>query len=171
MEINHQNIKTILAEVATSSQVNSVCKVNDTRFNSTYKAFEKINAQDQTNIFLSEKLESASTIHEYNLRLQANSQIANLENSKKTFNELKTGNIKFSKGVSKYRAGNTSLDEENISKEIDHDLEYYLVLNGNEDYSAFNRIKSHTDLLYEKIRDTYNPGYKKTPGTLVNLIY
>lgn len=171
MEINHQNIKTILAEVATSSQVNSISKVNDTRFNSTYKAFEKTNAQDQKNIFTSEKLESPPTIQEYNLRLQANSQIANLENSKKAFNDLKTNNIKFSKGVSKYRTGNTSLDEENISKEIDHDLEFYLVLNGNEDYSAFNRIKSHTDLLYEKIRDAYNPGYKKEPGTLVNLIY
>ncbi len=169
MQINPVNMNANFVEMVSSAQMNTIRRINETNLDNSYKAFEKA-IRNQTNIVSSEKLETTPSIQEYNLRLQANAQLSNPNNANKIFNELKTGNVKFSKGVQRYKIENFDTEEEN-NEETKTGTGYYVVLNREENGSALNQIKNHTNSLYEKIREAYRLGFKKEPGTLVNLVF
>jgi hypothetical protein len=157
-------------EMVSSSQMNSIRRINETNLDNNYKAFEK-GVRNQANIVSSGKSETTLSIHEYNLKLQANAQLANLNNTNKVFNELKAGNVKFSKGVLRYQKNaDADVKDEKDADEIKTGTGYYVVLNRQEN-SSLNQIKSHTNSLYERIKQAYNLGFRKEPGTLVNLVF
>lgn len=172
MLINPVNINKNLVEIINSSQVNYIQRTNSSNLNNNFKTFDKTTLQNQSSTLTSEKFESASSIQEYNLKLQANTQLAGLENSNQVFNESKTANVKFSKALHRYQTGDSDdFEEENNSEEIKTGTGYYIVINRNENDSDVNKIKNHTDNFYEKIKQAYSLGFRKEPGTLVNLIF
>ncbi len=172
MLINPVNINKNLVEIINSSQANNIQRATGSSFNSNFKTFDKTVLQNQSSIITSEKFESAPSIQEYNLKLQANTQLASLENSNRVFNESKTANVKFSKALHRYQTSdNDDFEDENNSEEIKTGKGYYIVINRNENDSNVDKIKNHTDNFYEKIKQAYNLGFRKEPGTLVNLVF
>ena len=171
MEINTLNINSAFVETVNSDYVvTGVRKVSNFYHNTDYNTFKKTAEEEKINILVTENISNTTYIQEYNLRLQANSQLANPERTQKVFNDSKKGNIKFPKNSLRNQVSN-DIEEEDFSEELKIGTGYYIVINNKENYSVLNRIKSNTNLMYEKIKEAYKLGFKKEPGTLVNLLY
>ena len=173
MQIDPTNINPEYTELVNSyNLINGVRKFDESFLNTNSKTFEKATAQERTNILVAENVNVTPSIKEYNLKLQANSQLSNSEQTNILFNGLKTGSTKFSKGTLQNQSTFFNNEDENNSDEINVGKGFYVVLNQDNNNSPFNSIKSHTDMmLYERIKDAYQLGFKKEPGTLVNLLF
>lgn len=149
-----------------SSDVNSVRRLNESKFQNEEKTDLKYSTKDQRNIKVSEKNDEKRTIQDYNLPLQQNVPTAKLYNILKTFNETKktdrTANADFVEI-------NKSSEEEPVKKSPD-EIGFYVVINDNNTNYMVKKLKKSYNPRQERINNTYHLGFRKEPGTLVNVV-
>jgi hypothetical protein len=151
-----------------SSDVNSVRRLNESKFQNEEKADLKYSTKEQRDIKVSEKNDEKRTIQDYNLPLQQNVPTAKLLNILKTFNETKktdrTANADFVEI-------NRSPKEEPVKKSSDK-IGFYVVINDNDNDTNYTvkKLKKSYNPLQERINNTYHLGFRKEPGTLVNVV-
>lgn len=167
MSVSATNINPYYQEyINLSSDVNSVRRLNESKFQNEEKTDLKYSTKEQRNIKVSEKNDEKRTIQDYNLPLQQNVPTAKLLNILKTFNETKktdrTANADFVEI-------NKSSEEEPVKKSPDK-IGFYVVINDNNTNYIVKKLKKSYNPLRERINNTYHLGFRKEPGTLVNVV-
>ena len=124
-------------------------------------------SKDQKQTVVSEKLDSQNVDQPAGIRFQENTPVAKLLESLKSFNEarkiLADQNYQSDKG----NPVNSQIADETIYE--DSPVGYYIVIDDKPKQKQQKLLKGRFDLIKEKITKTYNLGFRKETGTLVNL--
>jgi hypothetical protein len=123
--------------------------------------------QDQKHTLVSEKLDSQNVELPAGIQFQENTPVANLLESLKSFNDTqKILNEQFSSTGKK-----NSVDPQITAETIFEDtpVGYYVVVDETPKPKQQKLLKGRFDLIKERISKTYNLGFRKETGSLVNL--
>ncbi|MFH1195756.1 MAG: hypothetical protein V1720_08575 [bacterium] len=147
-------------------------RINDIKLQTDPNLFERLTTQEQKNTIVSEQLDDNSSLQNYNLQFQPNTPLAKPAKKEKTFNEThKPEKEKF------FSSDVTETDElENeeyqfVPDELTEGRGYYLVLNDQSQFEAVKQLQSPHYRIQENLKRIYQQGFRKSPGTLVNLTY
>lgn len=159
-----------LEYINSSSDGSSVRKINDSKFQNEEKAYLKYSTQDQRNIKVSEKLDEKKTLQDYNILLQQNTPAAKLLGIIKTFNETKKiyETNKEEDYVDFIEIDESS--EEEYNQPSPNEIGFYVVLDDRNTAKELKRINGPLEIWRRRINNTYHLGFKREPGTLVNVI-
>ena len=169
MTISAKNTNPYYQEyINSSSDVNSVRKVNESKFQNEEKNSLKYSTKDQMDAKVSEKNDDKRTIHDYNLPLQHNVPAAKLLKILKTFNETKKANSTSDTEYVDFIEIDNS-PEKSFTKSPD-EIGYYIVIDDRKTNNSVKRLKKFHDPCQERINKAYHLGFRKEPGTLVNVV-
>ncbi|MCX6151119.1 MAG: hypothetical protein NTX22_11385 [Ignavibacteriales bacterium] len=124
--------------------------------------------QDQKNSIVSEKLDHRLSNSDIYLRYHINVPVAKAENSVKTYNE--TERIKSDAEEDEFCEFSYITDNGEIQNSTIGGGSFISIFN--QDYAERPKnLKSQFDIFKEKLNKTYQVGFVKSPGTLVNLVF
>ena len=125
-------------------------------------------SRDQKNSIVTDHLKDNSTGAVNDLRYQENSPVSKLLDIIKSFNETShTGNAQFSNTPNISQAHLSEFAQQ-VAEE--HPVGYYVVIDDDKKSSNKKVLKARFDLVKDRINKTYNLGFKKGNGSLVNLV-
>jgi hypothetical protein len=124
-------------------------------------------SREQKNSIVSEKLAGSHVDSPNDLRFQENTPVAKLLDIIKNFNETaRVETPQFTKSAYVSDAQFTELSQV-IAQETP--IGYYVVVDDHTKTSKQKTLKGRFDLVKERIAKTYNLGYRKNNGALVNI--
>jgi hypothetical protein len=155
-----------------TEQVNSFLTTNNLRFfnelarQQNKEKFLENSSQDLKNTIVSEKIDK--TISNYNLQLQTNTPLAKLFDSTKLFNETYK-NLR--REISRDESENSWLDSDTEETDFTQSMlgKGFYIITGNQE-TIYTKSTSQNNFWKEKIRKTYQTGFTREPGTLLDVI-
>lgn len=171
MSVTAVNTNPIYADYVNSfSDTNSVRRVNEIKLQQDEKTFIKYTPQDRKDTIVSEKLDEKDSGTNYNFQFQSNTPLSKLLETIKAFNETrKTNKAKTEDDDYTDFIDLPETDEDKIN-DSSKGIGYYIVMDQRNQTSDTKLLKKFSDPWKEKINRTYNVGFRKNPGTLVNLL-
>lgn len=125
-------------------------------------------SRDQKNSIVTNHLNDNYTGAVNDLRYQENSPVAKLLEVIKNFNETThLGNLQFKSAPN---ISNAHLSEFAQQVAEEHPVGYYVVIDDDKKSSNRKALKARFDLVKDRISRTYNLGFRKENGSLVNLV-
>ncbi len=170
MKIPSSNTNAYYIEFVNSfSDVTGIRKTAESKSQNEEKSYLKYSTQSQRSVKVSDNPEKQKTIQDYNITLQQNTPAVKLLKILKSFNETK-------KIVSTYDEDNVDfeaineLSEKEFSKPSPSEIGFYVVIDEPKTNVSALKIKKASDIWRGRINNTYQLGFIKEPGTLVNMV-
>ena len=124
-------------------------------------------SREQKNSIVSEKLNDGTYNSQNDLRFQENTPVARLLDVIKNFNE--TSKVRTPELNNTANISDAQFSEVDQMVAEESPVGYYVVIDDHTKASKKKLLKGRFDLVKERIAKTYNLGYRKNNGSLVNL--